>query len=93
MTGSATILINPLPLDAQIIVGQASVCPGTLKTIYSFRPMHQLIAGLYIPMHPFFGIRNKRYHVLFAPTAASGNITVMGKMLVATRNSFSACNH
>ncbi|HEX2934232.1 MAG TPA: hypothetical protein VHO72_02670, partial [Bacteroidales bacterium] len=81
MTGSATIQINPLPLDAQIIIGPASVCPGTSQN-YSIPAIPN--ASTYFWSLPSdasisSGSGTNAITVLFAPTASSGNITVYGQ--------------
>lgn len=81
MTGSATITINPLPLDAQIITGVASVCPGSSEN-YSIPAIPNATTYNWtLPANASIssGAGTNAITVLFAPNAAPGNITVRGQ--------------
>jgi gliding motility-associated-like protein len=81
MNGSASITVDPLPLDAQVISGLTSVCPGSTG-IYSIPVITnattyvwQLPAGATITSGPGTATIN----VSFGSSAASGDIEVYGQ--------------
>jgi gliding motility-associated-like protein len=81
MTGSAAIVVDPLPDDAQAITGNNQVCPGSTHTysvpaiINSTSYQWQLPANAFITA----GTGTNSITVYFAPNAASGNIVVYGQ--------------
>lgn len=81
MNGSAGIVVNPLPADAQVITGLTQVCPGTSQN-FSVPPIAN--ASTYnwsLPLNASItaGSGTNSVTIYFPPNAASGNITVTGQ--------------
>lgn len=86
MNGSAAIVIDPLPADAQVITGVTQVCPGTTQN-YSVPPIaNATIYDWTLPANATItvGSGTNSISVYFPPNAASGNITVTGRNACGT---------
>ncbi|MDP4207514.1 MAG: PKD domain-containing protein [Bacteroidota bacterium] len=80
MDGSATVIVNPLPLAASVITGPNKVCPGgtytysTTAITYATSYTWSLPAGASITS----GAGTNSITVLFGTGSVNGNITVKG---------------
>jgi gliding motility-associated-like protein len=80
MNGSATVIKNPLPSDAQVISGPALVCPGSSNnyTVPAIANATSYTWALPANTSITSGAGTDSITVLFAPIATSGTITVRG---------------
>lgn len=81
MNGSATVTVNTLPLDAQVINGISSICPGSTQT-FSVPAIQN--ANTYVWQVPAnatisSGAGTSSVSVYFDPNAVSGNVSVYGQ--------------
>lgn len=81
MSGNAAVTVNTKPLDAQVITGNGSVCPGSTEN-YSIPAIANATTYVWqLPANATItsGVGTANISVTYAANAASGNITVYGQ--------------
>jgi gliding motility-associated-like protein len=80
MAGSAVLVEDPLPSDAQSITGTTLVCPGTTQSYSVPAILNATSYQWTLPANAYIttGSGTNSISVYFAPNASTGNITVYG---------------
>ncbi|MDD3878090.1 MAG: gliding motility-associated C-terminal domain-containing protein, partial [Bacteroidales bacterium] len=76
---SSTLTVNPIPDNASIILGPASVCEGATNVTYTVTPINGAVNYVWTLPNGFTGSSNSNIITLNVPTGAvSGSISVYG---------------